>query len=63
MEKKEQCKSAQDAKARQLTEEESAQVAGGFQHGHLSSYKCKDCGLVLQDAGTYYEHRRMAHGK
>lgn len=59
---------------RPLTEDETAQVSGGHSHprssvvmarrpgGGMSSYTCEKCGLVLPDAGTYFEHKRMAHG-
>ena len=72
MENKEQPTNAEN---QLLTEDESAQVTGGHSHarstvfrarkpgGGLSSYKCEKCGLVLPDAGAYFEHKKMAHGE
>ena len=58
-----------------VRDDDLAQVTGGHSHarspvfkarkpgGGLSSYKCNKCGLVLPDAGAYFEHQKMAHGE
>ena len=62
MEDKKTCASEETGAAQPLQNDELTQVAGGFSHGHLSDYTCRKCGLELPDAGSYFEHQKMAHG-
>lgn len=62
MEKNETRVTDEKASLRQLTEEESGQVSGGLPLGRMSSLTCKACGATFEDAGAYFEHRKMVHG-